>query len=582
MAQRVLGIDVGTHSIKVVRLQASMRGFSVDLYDEESLPKLLDDEGKALGFLACAEAALRTLKDRGSLSADVIVSGLPGDMSSTRLVRLPFSDAKRIEQTLPFEIEDQVPFSIDEIILTNTVLTGSVDVNTDVLVGMAKKNDVSDFLQILKNVGADPRYLELDALALDDLYLHVLAKAEQEDAAPLMTPGGTAIAMGPEAYEPATAIIDIGHHRTSMCIIAEEQVVAARSALRGGADLTRALARTFSLSIEDAENGKLREAYLEVPGSEAPYPEQKRISDSLKQALKPIIREIRQSIQSVVAGRRARVNRIYLCGGSARISNLDRYLSNELNIKVELAKAVGETLAPALPVDQWTEGQDMGHAAKALAYALSGFSAGKSDRLDFRQGEFAYRGDFEFLQGHVSQLVAGLMVIAMLLGLNGYARYYDISRQEQTLVKHQNEVCKKILGKDVRSGERCLAMMNEQISTGSEGRGIPEISAIDPYLSVVSATPKDVSVKVREMEVTLDHVKIKGETDSFEDVDKIVAELQKGQCLTNVQRGPARKSGEKIGYSVSVDVDCNAKKESTDNAKSNSDKHKRKHNKKEG
>ena len=558
MAQKVLGIDIGTHSIKVVRLLASMRGFSVELFDEEVLPKLRDEDGEQLGFLSKAEAALRSLKERGSLSADIVVSGLPGDMSSTRLVRLPFGDAKRIEQTLPFEIEDQLPFSIDDVILTNTVLTGSVDVNTDVLVGMAKKDDVGNFLQMLKQVGVDPRYLELDALALDDLYLHVLAKSKPQDAAPLMTPGGTAIAMGPEAYEPATAIIDIGHQRTSMCIIAEDQVVAARLTLRGGADLTRALARTFSLSVDDAEKGKLREAYLEVPGAEAPYPEQKRISDSLKQALKPIIREIRQSIQAVVAGRRARVNHIYLCGGSAGISNLDRYLSHELNVKVELAKAVGETLAPALPVDQWTDGQDMGRAAKALAYALSGFSAGKSDRLDFRQGEFAYRGDFEFLQGHISQLVAGLMVIAMLLGLNGYARYFDISRQKQKIVQYQNKVCKKILGQDVRSGERCLAMMNDQISSGSEGQGIPEISAIDPYLSVIRASPKDVNLKVREMEVSLDHVKIKGETDSFEDVDKIVAELQKGQCLTNVQRGPARKSGDKVGYSISVDVDCNA------------------------
>lgn len=149
-------------------------------------------------------------------------------------------------------------------------------------------------------------------------------------------------------------------------------------------------------------------------------------------------------------------------------------------------------------------------------------------------------------------------MIGLLLAFNGYARYFDISRRETKLVQQQNEVCKKILGQDLRSGERCLAMMNEQISMGSGEGGIPEISAIDPYLSVIGATPKDVTVKVKELEVTTDKVRMKGETDGFEAVDKIVAELQKGQCLTNVQRGPARKSGDKVGYSVTVDVDCDA------------------------
>lgn len=555
MAQRIVGIDIGSQSIKVVHLAVSMRSYTVTGYDEEPVPDEPDAEGVNDGFLGRALGALKQLKARRALRGDMFVVGFPGDEAVTRLVRLPFDDAKRIEATLAFEVEAQVPFDLDDMVMTSHVLSGRIDGQTDVLVGLAKKKDVGAFLATLKKVGIDPRHVELDALALDDLYRHLLAVDEKENA-PVVTPGGTAIARGPSAYGEAAAVVDIGHNRTAICIVADDQVVTARTVLRGGADLTRALAKVFELPLAEAEQGKLREAFLEVTGADAPYPEQKRISDCLAGALQPIVRELRQSIQAVVAQRRARVNRIYLCGGGARVPNLDRFLSQELNIDVRRAHQVGEVLAPVLPVEQWNDNTDMTHAAKALSYALSGYAAHKSERLDFRQGEYAYRGDFEFLEGRAPQLVAGLIIVALLLGFNGYASHFVISRQEARVALRQQEACKKILGREVKSAEKCLAMMKEQIEGGPQGESIPDSSAIDPYLEVARTTPKDITVKVEELEISLDRVRIKGQTDSFEAVDKIVVGLQTGLCFTNVQRGPARQSGDKVGYSVSLDVDC--------------------------
>ncbi|MFH1810863.1 MAG: pilus assembly protein PilM [Pseudomonadota bacterium] len=558
MAQRVVGLDVGTHSIKVVHLAVSMRTFNVTAYYEEPVQEEETADSEPRAYFDRVGDALRALKTRGALTGDMFITGLPGDVATTRLVRLPFSDTRRIDATLRYEVEAQVPYDLDDMVMTNSVLSGQVDKKTDVLVGLAKKTDVATFLNTLKSVGVDPRHVELDALALDDLYRHLLAPAD-EIVAPAVTPGGTAIAMGPDAYTPATAIVDIGHRRTAICIMADDQVVTARTLIRGGSDLTRSLAKAFHLPLDQAEQGKLREAYLEVSGEKAPYPEQERISQALKSALQPVVRELRQSFQSVVALRRARVRRIYLCGGGARVHNLDRYLAAELNVEVKRATMVSEALAPVLPVDQWAEGTDMTHAAKALAYALSGFAAGKSERLDFRQGEFAYRGDFEFLEGRAPQLVAGLLVVSLLLGFNGYARYFDITRQESQVVARQQETCKSILGQEVKSAERCLAMMNEQIRPSGEGAGVPTISAIDPYLEVARSTPEGVSVKVDELEIGIDRVRIKGTTDSFESVDKIVTSMQKGHCFHNVQRGPARQTGDKVGYSVTLDVDCSLK-----------------------
>ncbi|MBN2359583.1 MAG: pilus assembly protein PilM [Deltaproteobacteria bacterium] len=564
MAQKIVGIDIGAESVKVVHLVTTMRGYSVTAFDEEPLPEAAFDPEKspaggdgpaAETFFGRARQALLKLRERGALHGDLFVTGLPGEFASTRLVRLPFDDAKRIEATLPFEVESQIPFDLDDVVLASQVLSGHIGGQTDVLVGVARKRDVADYLALLKSVGIDPRQVEFDALALGELHRQLLAHSDTHEPV-VATPGGTVIERGPTAYPSATAIVDIGRERTAICIVAAEQAVAARTILRGGIDLTRALAKEFGLSMAEAETGKRREAFIEVAGSPAAYPEQQRISACLTAALQPIVREIRQSIQAALAQRRVRVARIFLCGGGGRVPNLDLYLAAQLNVDVRWANEIRGALAPVLNAPPGGQPPDMLHAAKALAYALCGYVSSKSERLDFRQGDFAYRGDFEFLEGHVAQIAAGLMVVALLLGLNGYASHFSISRQETALVKRQQEACQKILGREMKSAERCLAMMQEQIKLGPGGAGMPKRTVIDAYLELARATPKGTMVKVDELEISLERIRVKGTTDSYEAVDKIVEGLQKGRCFTNVQKGSARQSGDKVSFGVTIDLSC--------------------------
>ena len=56
------------------------------------------------------------LKEKASEWAGArIVSAIPGRHFSQRIVHFPFVDRKRIEKALPFEIEDSVPFPLDDV-----------------------------------------------------------------------------------------------------------------------------------------------------------------------------------------------------------------------------------------------------------------------------------------------------------------------------------------------------------------------------------------------------------------------------------------------------------------------------------
>lgn len=91
-----------------------------------------------------------------------IVSSIPGSLFSQRTVTLPFNDRKRIEKALPFEIEDIVPFSLEDMELDHLVLDRPGEgtdkkKEADVLGLMIPKTVLRRHLDLLASAGIDPQ-----------------------------------------------------------------------------------------------------------------------------------------------------------------------------------------------------------------------------------------------------------------------------------------------------------------------------------------------------------------------------------------------------------------------------------------
>jgi general secretion pathway protein L len=93
-----------------------------------------------------------------------IISSIPGHNFSQRIVHFPFSDHKRIEKALPFEIEDSVPFPLDEIEIDHLVLDtpekgGEKKKETSVLGILLPKAVLQRHLDLLATAGIDPQVI---------------------------------------------------------------------------------------------------------------------------------------------------------------------------------------------------------------------------------------------------------------------------------------------------------------------------------------------------------------------------------------------------------------------------------------
>ena len=122
--------------------------------------ELLDSFSATYGS---AEELAALLKERAKAwSGGRIVSSLPGNLFTQRTVTFPFSDRKKIDKALPFEIEDLLPFGLEEVVLDHLVLDGGVGGKTPeakVLGLILPKAMLRRHLDLLSAAGIAPQAL---------------------------------------------------------------------------------------------------------------------------------------------------------------------------------------------------------------------------------------------------------------------------------------------------------------------------------------------------------------------------------------------------------------------------------------
>ncbi len=228
MAQRILGLDIGAASVKAVVVESAYRSWTVTAAARAQLAP--GGEGAAPLRDRQVEA-VRALLAEQRLAFDAAVVALPG-ASASHVVTLPFTDPRRIEQTIGFEVESQIPFDLAEVAWDWQPLQAR-DGKTDLLVSVVKKDELAALLEGLATAGVDPRAVVPPGPAYAALFgAGVLAgEAAQADAGD------------------AEAVLDVGASRTSLCVVVNGACEVARTFPAGASPTVVHLAREVRTTL---------------------------------------------------------------------------------------------------------------------------------------------------------------------------------------------------------------------------------------------------------------------------------------------------------------------------------------------
>ncbi len=155
MPQRVLALEIDASELKAALVEVAFRDYRVlGLFRDAVVP-----DGSSVG------EQLRRFVDKHQLGdANTVVSAIPGDAVTWRRMTLPFRDRKRLDQTVPFELEAQVPFGLEDVVIDYHVLERGKEAS-DVLAAMVPREDLQLHLHTLEEAGLDPKIVDVAPLA---------------------------------------------------------------------------------------------------------------------------------------------------------------------------------------------------------------------------------------------------------------------------------------------------------------------------------------------------------------------------------------------------------------------------------
>ncbi len=213
----IVAIDI---SDRLATLVAARRGEndSIDLLrvrtvpiDEVHIPsraELLEEEGtdddhpsgEAEQDIDSAQAELspapkvvdtHRLEELLGLEIESSVGVLPGEEVLYRVFKLPFANQKKIDQIAPLQLEDGLPFELDEFHFDNRVIQRDEDGQYEVLSTLIPSVLVAQGLSTFAQLGSDPKMLTTKASALLGIAEHV-ARSEHQCFAVLEVSSGRA------------------------------------------------------------------------------------------------------------------------------------------------------------------------------------------------------------------------------------------------------------------------------------------------------------------------------------------------------------------------------------------------------
>ncbi|HET9598755.1 MAG TPA: fimbrial protein, partial [Anaeromyxobacteraceae bacterium] len=190
---RILGLDVGARTVKAVVLDATYRSTAVAATRQAPVP---DGEEPLRDRQVAAVKALLE-----GVAFETAIVALPG-IAAGHHVTLPFIDSRRVEQTVGFEVEAQMPFDLAETAWDWQLLQAR-DGKSEIFVAVVKREELAGLLAGLAGAGVDPRAVVPAGLAYSALFGAGVLAAE----APADAPPG------------AEAVLDVGATRASLCVV---------------------------------------------------------------------------------------------------------------------------------------------------------------------------------------------------------------------------------------------------------------------------------------------------------------------------------------------------------------------------
>ncbi|MEQ1723711.1 MAG: pilus assembly protein PilM, partial [Pseudobdellovibrio sp.] len=115
---RSIGLDIGEYSVKLVELVQNKKNVSINQIQEKQLSQNISAVDKELEVIEFVRGFLAS----GDYNQARWVLAIKQDQATTRYKSFPFSDRIKIQKSLSFEMEEDIPFDTENCVFDAKVV----------------------------------------------------------------------------------------------------------------------------------------------------------------------------------------------------------------------------------------------------------------------------------------------------------------------------------------------------------------------------------------------------------------------------------------------------------------------------
>lgn len=332
--ESVLGIDIGSSSIKAVQLRRKSGQAVLETYGELALgPYAKVEVGRStnLALDKLSEATADIIRESNITTKDCGIA-IPLSSSLVSLIELPAAEGKQLDQMIPLEARKYIPVPITEVTLDWWVIptsgnglrgageetAGSLGSppppKVEVLVVAIHNDAILKYQDLVTRAGLAASFFEIEIFS-------AMRAVLREEAATVM-------------------IFDMGASSTKLYIVDRGIVRVSHAITRGSQDITLAVSRALNISVAEAENLK-RDSGLSLTNSAVD------IKQMMSATLNFILSEANRIRLNFERRSGRPIEDIILAGGGVNLKGFFEMAEAAFQTRVSLADPFGKLQAPA-------------------------------------------------------------------------------------------------------------------------------------------------------------------------------------------------------------------------------------------
>lgn len=506
----VWGIDLGQCALKALRCTLDSDGQTIvaDKYDFIEYPKILGQPEADPEELI--HEALVEFLSRNKVAGDKVAISVSGQAGLSRFFKPPPVEPSKLPEIVKYEVKQQIPFPIEDVIWDWQQLGGSVveGRTQDAEVGLfaMKRDAVFRALKPFDDAEIDVDIVQLSPLSIFNVVCNdIIEQLPDPDD------------IDPENPPESKVVMSIGTDTTDL-IVTNGLRLWMRNIPIGGNHFTRHLSRELKLTQAKAEQLKRNARQSENP---------KAVFKAMRPVFNDLVNEVQRSLQFFLRNEKtASISEIVMLGNAAKLPGLRQYLNKQLEMDVAKVSEFSNLKGNEV-VAQPSFSSNVLSFATCYGLCLQGLKQGaiKTNLLPREiEVERIIRAKKPWVLASVSLLSLGLVLSYFFNTVAWWKVNPDFEldgrkwKDSISQVKAKSSQSSQLVSKDaeLKATQDKLDLISKELVSASEDKG----GWIEVYSALYHAFPEDPDIK-EVLEAGIQTVDPRDEKFSFEDREEI-------------------------------------------------------------